>query len=470
MPGFHAKRSPSGAKRRRYCPGSDPYVNSLPPELRSRSGEAAKKGTAAHFLLETSLRAGIPPDDYRDRIVIIAPDTVDGDEDADSRMLKAGAKLPKSPEERSRAYIVDQEILDNVHLAYDYITGRCEELGIPLAQLQLETRTNPVPDRDDTSGTADVTLDAWDTLEVVDYKNGRLTVEHEENDQLLRYLAGRAHDSGWSHDFYFVTVVQPNGRHEEGKVRRLPVTKERLLAFVDEARAVEERTDRAAAEFTGEPLDWLDPVVFDEYGAEATWASLYLAAGDHCTFCDAQPVCPTYKAWRKTMVAETLKEDFAEFVQKPILVLAAEDAQDFLKHRPALMAAFRAADRFLAEEARHGRMPAGMKFVRKRGKRIFGEDGAPTEEPAESIIERMVAAGYLSDNTRAKAFNPAELRTAPQVEELVPRKLRKDWNAEFVTMRPGGLKLVPVDAPGEAIVPTPADDFTLEDTEGDYLT
>jgi hypothetical protein len=468
MPGIHASRSPSGAKRRRYCPGSDPYVNSLPPERRSRSGEAAKKGTAAHFLLETSLRAGLPPDDYRGRIIVIAPDTVGDDDDADSRMLKAGAKLPKSPEERSRAYIVDQEILDNVHLAWDYITGRCEELGIPLVQLQLETKTNPVPDRDDTPGTADVTMDAWDTLEVVDYKNGRLTVEHEENDQLLRYLAGRAHDSGWSHDFYFVTVVQPNGRHEEGKVRRVPVTKERLLRFVDEARAVEEKTDEAAACFTGEPLDWVEPVQIGDRGDEVTWADLYLSAGEHCTFCDAQPVCAVYKAWRKNMVTETLKTDFAEFVQKPILVTAAEDAIGFLKHRPALMAAFRAADRFLADEARHGRMPDGLKFVRKRGKRIFGEDGAPTETPPALLIDDMVASGFISANEAAKAFNPAEVRTAPQVEELVPRKMRKDWNAKYVTMRPGGLKLVSVDDPGEAVVLTAADDFTAEDTEGDY--
>jgi len=465
MPGLHAKKGPSGAKRLHECVGSVPFVASLPPEMRSGSGAAARLGTASHTLLEVSLRERNHPSVYAGRLITVAPDAVDGEEHEETVMLKKGAKLPKSPEVRSRTYEVDDEMLMNVELAWDYVERRCAELSVPMESLLLETRTNPVPDRTDTWGTADVTIDGWPLmLEVVDYKNGRLKVEHEDNPQLLAYLAGMAHDTGWMHDAYQITVVQPNGRHTEGKVRPFPVTKEALLAFVEKHRGKAETSDIAADEFTGDPTD--------TDSEDRTWAEKWLAAGDHCEFCDAAPACPANKAWREKMAREAAQRDFpreeTERVVDSLNITSAAEAIEFLKWRTQLLVQFRMADRFLAAEAKAGRMPNSMKYVRKRSKRQWkpDEETGKVPSPAE-LAERMIADGYLTEEKEGKLFKDPEPITGPQAEKLVPSKLRKEWAEKYLHTPPGGLKLVPVTEPGEPVEVNAADDF-IDDEEEDY--
>lgn len=463
MPGYHSKKSPSGAKRLHACPGALPFVDSLPEDMRSGSGHAARLGTASHALLETCLSEQKPPSTYEGRLMQITLDK-DGEESG-CEMLKPRAKLPKDPEARGRTFEVDGDMILNVDRAYDYVERRCEEEGVPMSSLQLETRTNPCPEREDTSGTADVTLDAWPImLEVIDYKNGRLTVEHEDNPQLLAYLAGRAHDTGWAHDAYQITVIQPNGRHEEGKVRPFPVSKEKLLAFVEKHRAAAELCDRATEDLAA--LD-TNPLAEMPDRVPGTWADVYLHAGEHCDFCDARLVCPAAKAYAK----EQAKADFDEEPPNPKeargRVEALAEALKVLEWAPFLRAHMSAATRFLNDEAKHGRMPPGMKYVRKRGKRVYKPDEEGEPIAPEVLADRMVKEGYISDNERARLFTPSALITGPQAEKLVPSKLRAAFSEEFLHMPPGGLKLVPETDPGEAVVVNVGDDFE-DDIEEDY--
>jgi hypothetical protein len=440
MPGVHAKKSPSGAKRLHECSGALAYVDSLPEEMKSGAGAAARLGTASHALLE----------------------------ETGCVMLKPTAKLPKKPEERARTYEVDDDMILNVDLAFVYVESQCERLDMPMSRLQLETKTNPVPDRDDTTGTADITIDAWpELLEVVDYKNGRVTVEHEDNPQVLAYLAGRAHDTGWAHDTYQITVVQPNGRHEEGKVRSFEVSREALMAFVDKHRAAAERADLAADMFEANGGHVEGPASPDDDIIAPTWAETFLKAGPHCddSFCEARLVCPVFKAWRKAQVPIDF-DDAADTLPDPTLELAAEEALRIKRAAPYMLAMMKLANSFLFREAKEGRHH-GTKFVRRRSYRRWkpGPDGEPRN--GHEIAREMVEAGYISDNERAQLFTVPELITGPQAEKLIAtKKLRDKFSGEFLHKPEGGLKLVLDTDPGEPVELSAASDF--DDDTGDY--
>lgn len=454
MPGLHAKKSPSGAKRWHECPGSFAMVDSLPPEMRSGSGQASKLGTISHYLLETCLREMEEPVSYMGRLIQI---TDEGTEQEDCVLLKPKARLPKNTKDRANTFEVNDEVVENVTLAYDYVMEQCSALKVDPRRLKLETRTNPCPDRDDTSGTADVTIDAWPKLlELVDYKNGRITVEHKDNPQVLAYLAGKAHDEGWDYAEYALSIVQPNGRHEEGKVRRWVVPKETLLEFVDKHRAAAERADDASDTFPGWTMDPshenAGKVMLEAGNSMELWEDINLKAGDHCGFCDASHVCPAYRAFRQKQAREDDWDRDPETgeVEVPDLksfrVTAAAEAREILQRAPFLQGAIKRAYAYLAAEAKAGRMPAGVKFVRKRGKREWDPELQP-----HTIADKMVAEGMVNENEVSQLYKPTSLITGPQAEALVPKDRRKEFNDMFLVKPDGGLKLVLDTDPGEPV-------------------
>lgn len=481
MPALHAKKGPSGAKRLHECAGAGAFVGSLPLSMRSSSGKAAQFGTAAHLLLETSLRLGVEPSVYRGRLILVAADAVEGEDYEETVMLKPRAKLPKSPEERARTFEVDDEMISNVDTAWTYVAARLKKLGLGFDALQLETRTNPCPDRTDTWGTADITIDdAW-TLEVVDYKNGRLVVEHKANPQVLAYLAGRAHDTGWSHEEYVVTIVQPNGRHHEGKVRSYPVPKEELLAFVEKHRAAAIKADLAADAFYKAGHEATDFYKLDEKGVpfpHATdWSPEWLSAGEHCTFCDARPVCAIHRVWFEGMAKASSRKEFAEVLEKDpaaeLHIAGAEQAKAIIKWRHLLMPQFKAAERYLEKEAKAGRIPTGWKVVRGRTFAKLKPDSEGNLPEGEDLAFSMYMDGLLTAEQylAGAVYQARELRTGPQIRDMIPSKLRPEFIARYLHIPPGTLKLVPEDAPGEAVVFDAKADFAevLEtDEEEDY--
>lgn len=486
MPGLHAKKSPSGSKWWRTCPGGLAMVDSLPDDMRSGSGYAAKLGTVSHFLLETCLREGLSPHRYEGRLLQIVDE---GSDDESVIMLKTVAKMPKSAAVRANTFEVDSDMVANVDLGFQYVVKRCDELGVPLSKVKLETRTNPVPDRDDTSGTADVTIDAWPiVLAVVDFKNGRLVVEHDDNPQLLAYLAGKAHDEGWFYDSYEVAVVQPNGRHTEGKVRVATVTEVDLRAFVVSHRAAAELADQASAAFPGWTVEpsreagEAGRVQLNAFAADfdgdalmaPTWAEEYLVPGSNCDWCDAALVCPAYKAFRReqAQLEFTDEEDIPS--AKDFRVTALDEARRIIERAPLLASMVRQAMRFATAEAKAGRKPAFMKFVRKVARREWLPAWA--ESTPDAVVKALLAGVKLDgvetgpligDNERAKLYVPEALVTGPQAEKLINSKLRPAFNAAFLHKPEKGLKLVLATAPGEEVAYKVGDDFTEEEGENE---
>lgn len=450
MAGLHAKKGPSGAERLHACPGALPLVGLIPEEKRSGSGPAARLGTSAHFLLEKCLVDSKPPEDFRDRIIELLGDHEDG------TMLKVGAKQPTAPRVWFR---VDDDMIEGVTYAYDYTNKRIAELGEG-THLLTESKTNPCPDRDDTWGTADVTIDSpFEMLEVVDYKNGYRLVEHLNNPQLLAYLAGRAHDTGWSHGVYRITVIQPNAFHDEGRIRSFEISRVELQRFVEKHRLAAELSDLAADvlhdECKGDPSHEL------EMGG--TWAETYLSAGPHCegTMCDGRLTCPAYRLYKETVIDEGLDSPVED--ELPVDMQAETAAQILLKvpHWDALKKLAKAYEAKLLKE---GVTLPGRKVVRAKPRgRVWTSPKA--KDAPNALAQEVVKKGYISANEVARLFTEPALITGPKAAALVPSKLRKGFGADFLTMPKGALTTAPLDDPRDAVVISEAD-FPDDTPEG----
>jgi hypothetical protein len=148
---FHTKRSPSQAKRFLECNGALALCASLDPIHQNVSGVAAQIGTCVHKLIEVCLQEHKDPESFRGRLI-----ELEGDEE-NAVILRKGAKVPKPPRV---VFEVDADMIDGADTMLLYVRSRVEELGVTMKRGD-KPRAAPIrlPERDDTSGTADVTID-----------------------------------------------------------------------------------------------------------------------------------------------------------------------------------------------------------------------------------------------------------------------------------------------------------------------
>jgi len=303
-------------------------------------------------------------------------------------------------------------------VAHRYITRRVSELG---ATLQTETRTNPLPDRDDTSGTADASLDSPAVLEVVDYKNGRVVVEVENNPQLLAYLCGRAHDTGWRHERYTITVVQPNAAHARGPVRSQTLTRAELWAFQTTHRRACELADKAEA-------DW--PLTLTH-----EWEATFLSAGEHCDFCHAAPTCSV----RLALTAAQAKIDFERV---PYDITELDDigrAVQVYRWAAQIRNHIGNVEAYIFRAMSAGMHVPGFKLVQKNTARRW-KAGLDPEEIVLAILE----GGFVDDEAALYKPGTQVLKTGPAVLRLVSRGRRDEFEALFLERPEGELVVAPI--------------------------
>jgi hypothetical protein len=433
----HKKYGPSQTDMFAKCKGALTVIAALPDHQKNFSGPAAQLGTCVHGLIEEALDKGLEPESFRGRIIVI-------DLEENAKILAKSAKTPKN----AIWFEVDDDMIDGATLMTDYVRRRCRELKIdPMDrdELQLESRTNPLPDRDDTDGTADVTLKAWPrVLEVVDYKNGWNLVEHFGNKQLLSYLLGKAIEDDFSSALYRITIVQPNAEHEEGKIRSFEATPKMLKAYQSELRGYVEACDIAHDDRLA-PRPGFKTI-------NPKWADKYLTAAkpnsnekNHCMFCDAKPVCPAYLAAR-------MDEAAMDFDDEPSTLptpTAGPDVARILRWRPMMNELFAAVAAYAQREFDAGRGVPGFKRVETRPHRKLKP--MQTDELVAALTKRFKL-------KRADLFNDA-LKTGPQIEKLIPAKQRPAFNDEFLYRPRGQMVVVPEDDEREAVVTNVADDF-----------
>ena len=392
---LHSKKSPSAAHILHNCPGALALAESL-PEKERRSSIASQRGTAAHYLLQVSLEESKHPEAYLCRLI--------GIRDGDAEWIE------ESTESYERVFEVDSHMVSAVAIAHNYIRRRKASLWAD--ELTLETRTNPLPDRDDSGGIADATIIGLAELEVADYKNGRIPVEVKGNPQCLAYLLGRAHDTGWRHKRYRITIIQPNAAHADGPVRSQACTAEELRAFSELHRKACELADRAADEFGETPL--------------SVWSSQYLNAGEHCTFCKAAGPCVT----RAALTAEQARIAFAE---EPSMEPLEQCAQVF-RFASQIRAHLEAAEEYLLQALLSGRKVEGFKLVQRRTVKKWRPD-----IPRNRLVSKILEAGYIKD--RASLFKRGKLISGSQAEKLVDPNRRQAFSDEYLFKPTGELTI-----------------------------
>lgn len=447
----HARLSASKTKQWWICSGSVVYLESRPDLVRP-SGIHAQLGQAAHSLSERCLREGSDPSDYMDRIIVLIDDSIS--------ILRPGAKTPKGT--GKTWFVVDVDMAEAVEMLTTYVRGRCEELGVDQSALKLEQHVVPLPDRDDTGGTADIIIDAWpEVLEGVDYKHGAgVFVPVKNNHQLRSYLLGLAVKDKFVHELYRCTIVQP--RHVEGGISYEELTRDELIAWAAELAEAAERVDAATVAFAKHK----SPQKLYEEGFLSTGED-----GSHCTFCDLSNECPAALA----RVTELAGADFAEepedldtpgdnrlavllpwvpFVDKWLRGLEASSERLLMQGRSI-------------EDDEGNRL---FKLVRKRSTRKHAsvivlerdEDGVPRKtveiEDDDQRADLIVDQGFIAGKKRDTMFK-SDLKSGPQIEKLVPKNRRGNFSDQFLFKPEGGLTVAPESDPREAVTVDPAADF-----------
>ncbi len=461
---WHARLPASQTKQWSNCPGSLAYVQAH-EEYKDVSGVHAQMGTAAHALVERCLREGSEPEDYAGRLIeIIDPGGEEG-----TSILTASAKMPSDP---SRVvFEVDQDMYEAVERMTTYVRGRCLELFDPPAALsaaaytaelirlgavRLECRVNPLPERDDTGGTADVIIDAWPVLlEVVDYKNGSgVFVPVTGNEQLRSYGLGALVESDASPDYERVvyTICQPRHRQapfdgimsEEISLEDLYEWGEQLL---DDAGTVDEAREYVAK---GATLEKLFNLALLSVGED----------GSHCRFCPLMRDCPAALAKAQETACQEFSDD-----PEPI------DVPTGANHLSMVVPWLPFIDKWCKEVAAGsqnlllaGGRIEGQKLVRGKSTRGWAESMEDEEGEDVEITEedrvRMLVDDYGVDKEKLYTA-PAEpkLITGPQAEKLVPKKLRAAFNKKLLHKPEGKLTMAAADDKRAEETVDPAADF-----------
>lgn len=248
----HARFSPSGSDRWLNCPSSIPFTEALvaasliPDPEQDRGGAAAQRGTFAHEVGETALRAGTPAESFTHEDEFV------------QRMV--------------RAYL---------RAVQGLLASLRDDFGVPneLMQVMIESRVSL---NRDVWGSIDFALLVRDIhvplidgneqapweLWVIDLKTGHRAVGAERNTQLMTYAAAIAKRERWNITRANLWIVQPEDTEE-------PKT---WTCSVDDLKAHVSACNRAVAQ----ALRW-DPRNPD------------LRYGDHCQYCPATGHCPAFR-------------------------------------------------------------------------------------------------------------------------------------------------------------------------------
>lgn len=469
---WHAKLSASGTKQWLTCPGSAAYImhHKIPT---SSSGFAAQEGTAAHFLIETCLREGSEPVDYIGRMIEVK-------NGSDTFFLAPKAKKPRAAERV--IFTVDEDMVYATTRMTNYVRSRLDELGLDMGVVKLETKVHPLSGdyQDLTGGTGDVVIDAWPrVLEVVDYKHGRgVYVPVEGNYQAQSYMLGAMREAQEKHNDAYVqsyaefryTICQP--RHTqapEGGVSSEVKTAEELMEFKNR---LQDGVDRVLA---ARSLLEKDP----------TMAALHKASylqpgefGDACTFCPLKATIEYGDRSGKVISCPALLDavnrqagldfsddalevytDNSEALQKaqslnPDALKVERTASDLatvLSWLPVIEAWAKEVKAAAEGRALQGEVIPGWKVVEKKGRRSWRSDLSETQ-----IVKQLMQEFKLHKDD---LFAEPKLLTGPQVEKLIDKPARKNFNEKLLSAGEPEKIVVPESDKRPAVEVRPGQDF-----------
>jgi hypothetical protein len=411
-PSSHSEFPASSAKALIACPGRFALVKTLPATGRKSSIFAAE-GTVAHGLAEWALRTGEPLSDKLGKVM-----SADGFD-----------------------FTVDQDMVDHVSVYVEYVRS-LNALGY---SIWLERRVSPTGpwfmtnERPplDLFGTSDCVAvhPGLQDMVIADLKYGRgIAVEARDNAQLRYYALGTAGELGeiltsppdLAGDPFgdkatvgtvTMTIVQPRAPHPEGPVRSETIFARDLVMWgVEVLRPAVERALRP-----GQPL----------------------AAGEHCKFCPALPVCPENR--------QAAQDKARHAFDEPVTRIAPDELAADLALADQLETWIKAIRQEAHERLEAGREIPGFKLVAKRATRSWNDE--------ESVMALVAEYGIEEHALETKLKSPAQ----------VLKRLEKDIAAVLnahVSSNSSGTTLAPDTDPRPAVEARPAASATFkEDNE-----
>lgn len=392
----HSFLGPSQAKRWRSCKASVALAAQLPAPP---SSAAANAGTLAHEWAERMLRA----------LVFDARPSVGEELTTEDGEVIEGSKLTT-------------ETADNIN----HYLGAIEKLVTPETELFIETRfdlSKYFGGTNDGDGTADcIVYSPNDShLHVFDYKNGFLPVDAEGNLQAVQYALGALEfiRSRGGHVLdVSIYIVQPNAPGNAVKEWHFPVSD-----LWDEGELLKEDYEALSGPTTFVP-------------------------GDHCKFCPVayHGKCDALRAF----ATEKARDGFEPLTSKQAWDSAPVDPVEIgrrLEELSIIRGYCDAIEKLAEREAKAGRMPAGHKWVRTPGRRVwkFGE-----EETAEALSNLLADKGNVS-------LWEKSLLTPPALEKALGKKGFKEVE-HLASKTEGGFKLVSESDRREAVEYVPGSD------------
>jgi len=392
----HALLSASSSKRWFVCPGSIALAKKVPPELKQRSSIWADEGTAAHGLMEECLLKGVwRAKKFLNRKIVVNH----SGERTTVSMLKKGKEFKAS----DNGFIVTDDMADSVQVMLDHVQDELVRLG-PKAKMQVETRVYPIEGRDDLYGTADVTISTKKEIVVIDYKHGAgVVVDIKGNTQARYYALGVARLKKYRQKKIKMTVVQPRAAHPDGVVRSEKITMDELLEWRNVLIKAIKRTTKPDAK---------------------------LKAGEHCQFCEAEPICSE----KRKFVQDAAAMDFDDEDSQPRAV--GEDPHEIakmLKIAPQIESWLKSIYGAAQAMAERGTKFEGRKLVRKNTHRAYLKNLSD-----KKVLRYLEKLGYDPE----AAMSEPKLKTPAQVEKLLKPKDRRKFNNKFVVKPEGELVLV----------------------------
>ena len=333
----HDRLSPSSLHRRFPCPGSAREEAKYP----DNSGPAAIDGTRTHVLLDMCLVTGMDPE------------------------LTVG--MTTSDDEGS--YTIDADRAKRVKVAVDHV----RDLG---GVVTTERRVDPsrLVGRDDMGGTVDVTVENYNTVHIIDYKDGITPVEAVENLQLIAYALG--HLAGYN--------LPINGDY--------PV-KHMVLTIVQPKLAMKGLPPITSWELSVESLlSRIGDIVVKAAATDAPDAPL-VPGEKQCRFCKAKGGCAAVNTHVMDAVGMFKSIDI---VQQAAVTEPTEMSNDKLREvieaAPLLRQLLEASEAEALRRMQMGQTIPGLKVVNGRGSRAW----AHTEDEMVVKLKKIgIPAGAL---------------------------------------------------------------------------
>lgn len=315
----HAVYAPSSAHRWLLCTASASAIAALPP---AEEGEEAAKGTRAHDEIE--------------RILGHLSETIAAPVDIERAVTKLDPAHPS-------AY--------GIALVLDFVRQ------LPEGTLWVEQRVRLT---DEIWGRCDVGHwdDSTSVLTIVDYKDGYVNVEAEDNEQLEIYGASTIMTRKLPAKWVRLVVVQPNSFMPVPRVKQWIVSAADLYAFAERAAAVPH-----------------GPLTF--------------TAGEQCKYCPLFGRCPASQ--------DVLARLAAVLCNPPDGVPAGQYAIFKAMEKP-ISDWFKGADKDQTKKALSGHVAPGMKLVETTTKRVWKDEAA-----ARAAVVAKCGVAALDPPTPAQA-------------------------------------------------------------------